>query len=74
LDLSFVQGDKYGLICILLHADIQLDYDHLLQMLSFFHCMVLASGQKSSVHWFAGYFWVFDLIVLINLLVSIPMP
>ena len=23
LDLSFVQGDKYGSICILLHADIQ---------------------------------------------------
>ena len=25
LDLSFVQGDKYGCICILLHADIHLD-------------------------------------------------
>ena len=24
LDLSFVQGDKYGSVCILLHADIQL--------------------------------------------------
>jgi hypothetical protein len=25
LDLSFVQGDKYGPIFILLHVDIQLD-------------------------------------------------
>jgi hypothetical protein len=24
-DLSFVQGDKYGPICILLHVDIQLN-------------------------------------------------
>jgi hypothetical protein len=33
LDLSFVQGDKYGTICILLHADIQLDEHHLLKKL-----------------------------------------
>ena len=39
LDLSFVQGDKYGPICILLHADIQLDQHHLLKMFSLFHCM-----------------------------------
>ena len=43
LDLSFVQGDKYGSICTFLHADIQLDKDHLLKILSFFHCMVLVS-------------------------------
>jgi hypothetical protein len=36
LDLSFVQSDKYGAICSLLHADIQLDQHHLLRMLSFF--------------------------------------
>jgi hypothetical protein len=41
LDLSFVQGDKYGSICMLLHTDIQLD-QHLLKILLFFHCMVLA--------------------------------
>jgi hypothetical protein len=29
LDLSFVQGDKYGTICILLHAAIHLDQYHL---------------------------------------------
>ena len=40
LDLSFVKGDKYGCIYIVLHADIQLDQDHLLRMLSSFHCMV----------------------------------
>ena len=34
LELSFVQGDKYGSVYILLHVDIQLD--HLLKMLSFF--------------------------------------
>ena len=46
LDFSFVQGNKYGSICILLHADIQVDQHHLLKMLSFFHCMVLASLSK----------------------------
>jgi uncharacterized membrane protein YwaF len=49
MDMSFVQGDKYGSICILLHADMQLDQHHLLKMLSFFlffHCTVLASLLK----------------------------
>jgi hypothetical protein len=36
LDLSFVQGDKYGSIIIFLHIDSQLDQYHLLKMLSFF--------------------------------------
>jgi hypothetical protein len=31
LDLSFAQGDKYGSICILLHADLQLNQHHLLK-------------------------------------------
>jgi hypothetical protein len=37
LDLSFVQGNRYGSICIFLHTDIymQLDQHHLLKMLSF---------------------------------------
>ena len=34
LNLSFVWGDRYGSICIFLHARIQLDQDHLLKMLS----------------------------------------
>jgi len=37
LDLSFVQGDKYKSICILLHVDIKLDQYYLLKMLTFYH-------------------------------------
>jgi hypothetical protein len=33
LDLSFVQSDKYGSTCVLLHVDHQLDQHHLLKML-----------------------------------------
>ena len=47
LGLKFVQGNsKYGSICILLHADIQLDQHHWMEMFSFFHCMVLGSLVK----------------------------
>ena len=46
LYLNFVQGDKNGSICILLHADCQLNQHHLLKMLSFFHWMVLAPLSK----------------------------
>ena len=35
LDLSFVQRDKNGSICILLHDNCQLSQHHLLKMLSF---------------------------------------
>ena len=52
LDLSFVHGDIYGSIFILLRVDIQLCQHHLLKMLSFFHCIVLAPCQKSGVHRF----------------------
>jgi len=45
-DLSFVHGDKNGSICILLHADLQLNQHHLLKMLSFFHWMILAPLSK----------------------------
>lgn len=38
LDLTFVYGDRYGCICIILHVVIQLDYHHLLKMLTHFHC------------------------------------
>jgi hypothetical protein len=54
LDLSFVQGNKYGSICILLHADIQLDQHSLLQVLSFFHYMVLASLSEIKCPWVFG--------------------
>jgi hypothetical protein len=43
LDLSSVHGDKYGSIFIFIHSYNQLDQHHLLKMLSFFHCIFLAS-------------------------------
>jgi hypothetical protein len=46
LELSLVQGDKNGLIHILLHANCQLTQHHLLKMLSSFHWMVLAPLSK----------------------------
>ena len=44
--LSFVHGDRYGSIFILLQGDIQLCQYHLLKMLSFFHCIILAPLSK----------------------------
>ena len=49
LDLSFVHGDRYGSIFILLHVDIQLCQHHLLNMLSFFHLLFFASLSKNQV-------------------------
>jgi hypothetical protein len=46
LNLRFVQGDKYGSICILLYTGIQLDQHYLLKILSFIQCICLASLQK----------------------------
>ena len=46
LDLSFVQGDNYVSICILLHADIQLDQHHLLNLFSIVWFWLLC--QRSS--------------------------
>ena len=43
LDSSFVQGNRYGSICIFIHADIQLCQHQLLKMFSFVHCIMLAS-------------------------------
>ena len=48
LDLSFVQGDRYGSICILLYTDIQLDEHYLLKILSFLHCVFWA---LSNIKW-----------------------
>jgi hypothetical protein len=53
LDLSFVQGHKYGFICILLHADIQFDQHHLLKTHYLFFFPVCISGffiKISSAH------------------------
>jgi hypothetical protein len=49
LDLSFVQGDKYGPIYILLHADQQLNQQHLLKMLSFLLLDDFSSFVKDQV-------------------------
>ena len=38
-----MQGDKYTSLCILLHRDMQFEQHHLLKILHFFQCMVLAS-------------------------------
>ena len=46
LDLSFVHDNSYGSICNILYIDIQLNQHHLLKMLSFFHCTILASSLK----------------------------
>jgi hypothetical protein len=55
LDLSFVKGDKYGSIFILLHVDLQLDQYHLLKMFSFFYCMVWASLSKIMYRQMCGF-------------------
>jgi hypothetical protein len=68
-----VKGDKYGSICILLHADLQLNQHHLLKMLSFFHSTgfgFFVEDQVSIGVWV--YFWVFSFIPLIDLSVSVP--
>ena len=73
--LSFMQGDRYGSICSLLHADIQSDQHHLLKMLSFTALYVFGLFIKDLVS--LGvliYFWVFYSMPLINLSVSVPIP
>lgn len=43
LELSFVQGNNFGSIWILLHAAVCFDQHHLLEMLSVSQCVFLAS-------------------------------
>ena len=51
LNLSFVHGDRYGSIFILLHVDIQLCQHYLLNMLSFCHFIFFGFFcQKSGIH------------------------
>ena len=45
LDLSFVQGDRYASICIILHADTYFKCS-LLKMISLLHSIVLVSLSK----------------------------
>jgi len=75
LDLSFVQGDKHGSICILLHVALQLNQHHLLKMLSFFPFDGFGSFVKNQVTigvWV--HFWVFNSVQLVYLSVSVPIP
>jgi hypothetical protein len=75
LDLSFVQEDKNGSICIFLHVDRQLTQHYLLKMLSFLHWKPFSSFVKDQVSigvWV--HFWVFSFIPLIYLSVTVPIP
>ena len=75
LDLSFVEGDKNGSICILLHADRQLNQHHLLKMRSFFPLddfVFFVKDQVTIGMWV--YFWVFNSIQLMDLSVSLSIP
>jgi hypothetical protein len=73
LDLSFEQGDNYGSIWILLHANFQSDQCHLLTMRSLFHCIVWGFFIKHQVS-ISVWDYIFDPIPLINLSISIPAP
>jgi hypothetical protein len=75
LDLRFVQGNKNGSICIVLHANHQLNEHCFLKMLPFFHWMVLALFFKDQMTiGVCVHFCVFDSIALIYLPVTVPIP
>jgi len=66
LDFSFVQGDKYSFIFIFLHADSQLDQQHLLKMLFFsLHIFGFFVKDQMSVS-VQSELWVFNSILLIK--------
>jgi hypothetical protein len=70
LDMSFVQGDNNGSICILLHAYCQLNQHHLLKMLP-----PPLDGFSSFVKDQVTLdMWVFNYIPLIYLPISVPIP
>jgi hypothetical protein len=59
LHLSFVLGDEYGSICIILQVDIQLEQHHSLKMFSYFPLygfIFFIKNQVSLGVW--GYLWV----------------
>jgi hypothetical protein len=78
LDLSFLQGDRYGSIFILLHADIHLDHHNFLKRLSSPApppCVFLVSLSKIRYLYSVWiYFWVFNLIPLVNLSIFMSIP
>ena len=64
LELSFVQGDNYESIFILLYVDNQLVQHHL------YGCGFFIKYKMSISVWV--YFWVFDSILLVNMSVYVP--
>jgi hypothetical protein len=75
LNLSFVHGDKYGSISILLHVHIQLDQHHLLKILSFFPLYGFGFlNKKSSVYVYLCLFQGLLFNSIDPLSVPIPIP
>ena len=74
LDLKFVWGEKYEFSFIYLHADTQLDLQHLLKMLSFsiVHFSFFVKHQVFLNEWF--YFCEFSSIALSNMSLSVTIP
>jgi hypothetical protein len=75
LDLSFLQVDKNGCSCLLVHANCQLSQQYLLKMLSFFPLdsfSFFVRDQMTIGMWVN--FWIFNSIPLIYLSVSVPVP
>jgi hypothetical protein len=76
LQLSFVQGARYRSICILLHADIYLEQQRLLKMLSLFSLQNSVTFIKFYSYVSLGlwnYVWVFSSIPRIYLSVLMLM-
>ena len=73
--LELCTGRKNGLICILLHSDLQLKLDQLMKMLSFFPLDGFSSFVKDQMTrgvWV--HFWVCNFVPLMYLPVSVPIP
>ena len=72
LDLSFMHGNRYGSIFLLLHDDIQLCQHHLLNFFSFYIFCFFVKNQVFIGVWIN--IWVSDLVPLVLLFVLMPMP
>ena len=73
LDLSFMHGNRYGSIFILLHVEIQLYQHHSLNMLCFFHLIFFCFCVKNQVFkdvWID--IWVFYSYPVVLLSVLMP--
>ena len=73
LNLSFVQGDRYGSIFILPNIVIQLGHHHLLNMLfSFYMFCFFVKNQVIVGMWIN--IWVFDSVPFVLLSIFMPIP